>query len=1144
MKPTDEQQRAIESRKENIVVSASAGSGKTGTMVLRVIDLIKEGVPADHIVMLTYTENAAHEMMSRLSDVLFKEIRHATGETRARLMKAHDELPMLSCGTIHSFCFKLIMAHFERLGLSPLHTIVESNAADALKKRIFNSVVRAGHEAGGAEFIEFFAQFDNKEDDLFESVQKVYECMTSLEEREQALDEWERIATMELPDLPAVPYCLEAYKRRRDVLLEKYEELRMAAESLPDAKKILAAVVYRINALKQYEFTSLRDLFAVFEGRSGRAPSISEYEQITFVDLYRRYKNLENARTKWTDAVKAPFADLGGYENACDVYRRSAKYVTELLALVRNFDAAYKKVKDEKKLLDFSDLEQYALRLLEEDAIRAELSCDHVLVDEKQDVNPIQDRLVRLLSDGHSLFSVGDVKQSIFRFRQGAPEIFQRLMREGREDLDHSDVILFDKNFRSSKAVISFVNEVFMPLMTERFGGVDYSEAPLRGREPVGEDGKPIIDVGYVNCTFFDPADAPSGTPLPSEFTSVYDIPEEDRRLKENASAVDEEAKWVRDRILEVVGSRQYDAKEGKYFTVSYKDIAILSRRRGGVAPKVISCLREAHIPMSLGAFKEDGQSDEERQLADLMRLVISPYDDYALVSVMRSPMFAFDLDEIARISLLEGKSYYEKAKAYASTSEGSAVRAFFDYLDEVRFDSSVLPVADLLSRVIEGKFRLPLLREADGRLRFGSLRSFIGEVRARRVASVAEFLDYFDNEYQGTSGEISDGNAVTFMTIHGSKGLEFPVVILIDTGATLFGMKSYGTALAVDKCFGVHKRSVEQDGKILKNPSFRLVLEKKKQEEMEDSLRLMYVALTRAKNVLYVTGKRSVDRLQSILSVESASSMAEWISYAMPTLPKGKPLIDLPSAEEIKEEEKEQSVFVPEEDVAPAKNISDGRSALANAFAYAYPYEIATKTGIKYTVTGRNTMDDDGYYPPKPLFSEEEDKAARGTALHAVMENIPFTTDTLEDVTACVRHFAEQGIIVEEEAQEVDPSVVLDAVRKVRAKVGDYSVMREKTFMLQLPASAPEIKIEGVDDLVVVQGKVDLLAIRETDGEKEAVILDYKLTSAPDGVIRERYGKQLALYARAVKEGLGIHRIRAYIFVLGRNRFVEILLA
>ena len=1128
MKLTPEQEKAINSRKENIVVSASAGSGKTGTMVLRVIDLIKEGVSPDRIVMLTYTENAAHEMMERLSDALFDEIRAAKPEDRAILIDAHDHLPMLSCGTIHAFCYKLIMAHFEQLGLSPLYTIVEQNAAKALKERVFNGVLRSRHAAGGQTFIDFLAQFDAMGDEgLRESVKQVYDCMTSLEERDGCLDEWERIADTDLEDIPAIGYYLAAWQDRMDTILAKYHECYEDAIAA-GAKEISEQIAYRVDCLTtQYSFASLRDFYlSLTPHEFGKTPTVHKEERETFGEtVFKKYSSIESARTKFEGAVKEVVTQLSDKEKADEIYSHSAGFIKELLAFVREFDQAYEKVKEERKLLDFSDLEKYALQLLKKEEIRREIACDHVLVDEKQDVNPIQDRLVRLLSEGHSLFSVGDVKQSIFRFRQGAPEIFLQAMREGRDDPIGSDVILFDRNFRSSKAVISFVNEVFAPLMTEKFGGVEYSETPLCGRGDRTPEGEVIPDLGYVNCTLSDPKPRTVRPPV----DSVFDVREADRLVKDSDTD-DAEVEWVLKCIREVVGTQQYNAKKKEYFTVGYGDIAILSAKRGDVSAKVIDALRDAQIPMDLGNFKKEGKEIEVEELTDLMRLILSPHDDYAFVSALRSPMFEFDLEEIARISLIEGKDFCEKAKAYAESEEGGKMRAFFSYVDKIRFDSSVLPVADLLARIIEERFRLPLLSEPDGKLRFGALRSFVSDVRAKHLTSVAEYIDYFDNEYKGTNSEIPDGNAVTFMTIHGSKGLEFPVVIVIDTGKNILSQEMYKDPIVVDKEFGVHKRIVEKDGVQWNNLSFKAVLEKKKREGMEDALRLMYVALTRAKNVLYVSGRRSSTKAEKVFSPESAQTMADWILFSLNELPHGKPTV-LPDFAEAKATEtpsaEESSLAAAEEEKV------DPATLLRNAFAYEYKHKIATTTGIKYTVTGINNMEDDGYYPPKPLFAE--DKTERGTAMHAVMENLPFTVTDAVQVEEYLDAFVKSGIITEEERKDVDPHVVLDAARRIRTLIGDREEKREKTFMLRLPAF--DIGIDGLDDEVVVQGKVDLLAV----GEKDAVIVDYKVSGASDAYLTEHYHGQLSLYALAVKRALGIENISAYIFVLGRNRLIEI---
>ena len=1131
MRLTDEQIKAIESTKRNIVVSASAGSGKTGTMVLRVVDLVKKGVSLDRIAMLTYTENAAHEMISRLSDVLLKGACEAAKEDKGKFVAALDALPMLSCGTIHSFCFKLIMAHFEKLGLSPLYTIADETMANALRTRVFRSVLQAMHEELGDEFLDFLEEFDAKGEttNLYESVKSVYECAVALEDGIAYLSKWEKIASTDIDKMPAVPFFLSEMQNRRDRLRNEYDALKQEA-SCAGANLFVATIDCRLTSLNNIEFDNLEKFFASLFIKY-KADSYKPEDKL-FPEIESKYKLLENKRKKffsikdWTDGKS--MTDLR------DFYHKAYSSVKVLLAFVSRFEENYRKVKEERKLLDFADLEKYALRLLKDDEIRRGIPFDYVLVDEKQDVNPLQDTLINLLSDGHDLFSVGDMKQSIFRFRQSAPEIFLDAMRKGDADREGSDVILFDKNFRSSRSVIRFVNSVFKPLMTESFGGVDYSQATLKGRDIVPVDPnkkKKIVCEGYVDCFFY--------TPLPVEKKIVekpFDIREEDRLLKEAERKVSTEAEWVCKRIQEIVGTKLYDAKAQESFKVSYKDIAILCRSRSDVSKQVIESLRAAHIPMNLISFKKDEKAMETDQLTDLMRLILSSHNDYALVSVLRSPMFEFDVEELARVSLSEGKTYYEKAMKYAESEEGGKMREFFSYLKQIRFDSSVFPIAELLSKVVEERFRVSLLKEADGRLRFGGLRAFVDLMRTKRdITSVAGYLDYYDNEYRGIKGgEIEAGDAVTFMTIHGSKGLEFPVVFLIDTGSFMFSKKDSDKPVSVDKELGVHKRVVELNGIVSDSLAYKIAETKKRHDAMEDVLRLLYVALTRARNVLFVSGKVDSGRFGTILSPEEATSMADWLTYSL----KGAVPHENAQSEIALLEVEDKSEDVKKGEAKEIRREVEGAETdpelLRRAFAYCYPYEIATQTGIKYTVTGINNMDNEEYHQPKLLFPEE--KKEKGTAFHSVMENVSFTLSNEEETAAALDRLVEERVIEADERTNISVSAVLGALKKIRDLIGDRKAEREKTFMLRVPAT--EIGITGVSDDVIIQGKIDLLA----RNEEEAIIVDYKLTSAPDEVLRDRYRAQLALYALAVKKGLGVSRVRTYIFVLGRNRLIEIL--
>ncbi len=1106
---TEEQKKAIRSRKKDIVISASAGSGKTSTMVSRVIALIKGGVKPERIAMMTFTENAAREMISRLSDALIKEIRLVPLSERKVLVDALDALPMISCGTIHSFCYKFIMSHFEKVSLSPMHSIIDEKGADSLKNRAFRAVTRDHYLREGADYVSFAAHFDKIADEnLKKSVFKVYALLTTLDEEEDFLAKWEKIAETELSEQAGAALFTEYYRKKAERLIAKYAERHVEAANV-GAEEIKAQIEYRIKKLQAaYLVRDFEEIFHVQDERDyGKMPSVSRREKTDFALLWEDVEALDKARKALEDDLKERVKEFGTYDEACEAHRDSSLRVKKLLSLVRDFAAEYEKVKQETKVLDFADLEKYALRLLSDDEIRKGLLFEHVLVDESQDINPVQEKLICLLSEKRARFSVGDVKQSIYRFRLADPNIFLRAMERAAASPEKSDLILFNQNFRSSKAVVDFVNDVFDPLMRPSFGGVDYGAAHLIGQENGNS--------GEVRCFF-----CRKEIPAPTVIDKMYDLPEAVRLAKERDSE-NEEVKWVRDRIRRLVGTKLYDAKKGEEFIVRYGDIAVLSVSRGRVAQELISCLQKSNIPVNVGAFEREGKCLEGEQLTDLLRLVLSPHDDYALLSVMRSPMFEFSMEEIIRISLLEGESFYEKAAAYAEKPEGEKMRELFAYVEKVRFESSVFPLADLMSRVAEERFRLPLLREPDGRLRFGKLRAFVSAMASRsEITSVASFLDYHDQDYDGAAGgEIADGNAVTFMTVHGSKGLEFPIVFLVDTGAEIVSSQDAKESVLADRDLGVHLRVTELGGVERKCASFRMTLVKKKLEAMEDKLRLLYVALTRARNSLYVTGKIADAKFGKILSPESGSSMAEWITYAVPEPPhlerhyEERPFIASP-----KQEEKER--------------VEVDKESLRKAFAYEYPHKKATVTGIKYTVTGINSMDEEGYHPPTPLFPEE--KVERGTALHALMEHIPLSSEKEEDVALCLCELVRQGIVSEEEGREVSPAVVLEALSVIRALVGDRKVEREKTFMLKLPARA--VGVADLDDEVAVQGKLDLLALGE-----DAVIVDYKVSGAPIPVLKERYKAQLELYALAVKKSLAVSSVRKYIFVPGRNLLIEI---
>ena len=1114
---TAEQKRAIDSTKRQVVITASAGAGKTSTMIARVLDLVTvKKVPLSSIVMLTFTEAAAEEMRSRLADALIEAVKKAPAEERRALVEAIDFLPVLRCGTIDSFCYSLVKEHFELLNLSPLLTLIDEETAAAYGKKAMTQTMEefsAEHlrssEEAAARYYAFTASFGKTEEDFLQkAIVDLYEYAETTEDAAAFLARAKELTGIPLEKHPAIEEYLAFVRVRTEQALKAIKDLPLRIPS--GAPSMLKKFAYYVNGMTDVLSCKSLDAIADTVVSSPVAPRISSKEEDAYLDASLQLAEAGKIYAAWradllfTDGNgrKNPF--FKGARELKEEIAESFRSVLTLIDLTERYGAHYRAIKEEEFALDFFDVEQLAFRLFRDHGIGADIGCKYLLVDECQDLNPLQDALIRFVAGEDGLFIVGDVKQSIYRFRLSDPEIFHRRLERGAADPEGTDVIAFDENFRSSDAVIAFVNELFSHLMTREFGGVDYTPAH-RGERHFGS--------GKVSCFFYEKESEERS------FDRVYSVKEDEARSS-GFTRRSPEGEWVRDRIRALIGKELRDTRDDKPFTVSYKDIAILSpsgMRSGNVQEEVVTCLREAGIPLNLGDFVRESEQIEVRALVDFLRLIESPHNDYALLSVMRSEMFDFTLEEIAEISLREGDSYCEKAEAAAA--EGSTKpKELYDYLERMRFLSGALSLYDLVSLIVEERLRLRILNRTDGRKVFGEILSFVETLKqGRATASISEYLPYFDRYYKAAeTGEVSERDAVSVMTVHKSKGMQFPIVFVIGLGGMIVSGRENQELVRMDKEYGVAKKGEE------KNFLFELFRMKKIRELKEDRLRLLYVAFTRAKNELYLSGEKGKSDLR--LPKEKAERMSEWIACAVGD----KYSSDLLSSEGEKEAhapipKDRKSVPTREEDVLD----------LTRAFSYRYPHEKATVTGIKYTVTAINAMEDEGYHPPTSLFPEE--KKMKGTAFHAVMERIPFSLESEKEVSDFLDKLVAEGALLPQDRKDLSARRVWEALCGVREIVGDRRVLREKSFLLHLPAK--EAGVAEIEDEVEVQGKIDLLAM----GDGEAIVLDYKLSALSREELAEKYRAQLELYALAVRKSFGVQRVRKYIFVLGRNEKIEL---
>ena len=1197
LKPTTEQRKAIESRKGQVIVTASAGAGKTLTMVNRVLDLLldaKHPIGAGDIIMLTFTEAAAADMKKKLEKALFKRLDAAekAGDKEAKkaLIRLLDDFPLLRSSTIDSFCFSLVKSHFETLELSPTIAMVDEETATSYREKAmkvvlddFSTRAHGGSPADIDDYFRFLEAFSrNEEEELSNAISDLYDYAETTRNGDEFFKMAEDNLTCPIDDNTIIANLV---KEKKDQARQARADIVSKGFTIPDGTERMQTIWENVEEIFDLldQAKTLKDVVAVAEKMDfptalGKDRKKFKNECAAFDAIYEIYK-------KW----KNTFLDLKYGSNANDCYFKkdydtlekeieaARKESLTMIELARAFKKEYQRIKKEEDVLDFADIEHYALQLLGDPEIVAEVGCHQLMVDESQDLNRLQEELMCALRGKGDLYIVGDVKQSIYRFRQADPELFNKRVQAGESDAN-ADVIRFDRNFRSSDAVVGYVNKVFSHLMTTEFGGVRYHDAD-RGENHNGD--------GEV-AGFIYKRQKGNSLLVGTEGYSV-------KKGARNAAAFllqsgeDKEAEWVCENILRLMREKPYirdteatDPEKGiplggKPFKLEYKHFTIISPVRmkpGSVEEKVVDRLRRAGIPVNIDGFVKDADNDDVSAMMDFLRLLVSPRDDYALISVLRSEIFSFPLDDLARIAMREGDSFSEKAESMRETDV--RIGAVYGLLDRYRKLASTLTLCELLSLLVEERLRKKILLRPDGRKSLGEVLSFIDSLKSCKEAeSIPEFLEFFEKYYKKEfEGEIAEENAVNFMTVHKSKGLEAPIVFVIGLGKQVINSVENQVVVRMDADYGVAKKTV-----LGKDLLFELYRKKKYKELKEDCLRMLYVALTRAKNYLFISGGFTTQlKSGAVPDKEAADYCSQLILAGMKEYPVVEDFVkftypsskaegecspvkeqsskdenakepDLPddydadaeTASEEPIEEKEIAADVALVDDAKEHDLllfseeerKEQEKLFAAAMAYRYPHETATRTGIKYTVTGINEMKKQKVAPATRFFPD--DATAKGTAYHTVLEYISLDISSEGQAADTLRDLASRGIITEEEAKDISPRRLYEGVKIIAEKVGDRKIFREKSFLLHL--SARDAMIADISDEVEVQGKMDLLAL----GQDDAIIVDYKLSSRSEKELISTYEKQLSLYEAAVKCTYGKKEVKKYIFGPGRNLLIDI---
>jgi len=893
---TVSQEQAIETRCKDILVSAAAGSGKTSVLVERIARRLLDPVQPvdiDRLLVVTFTESAAQEMRERIRIKLESAAQSGDGRAAAQLAI----LGKAAISTLHSFCLDLLRRHYYLLGVDPRFRVLDEEEASLLKLEAMEELFEEVHAGRRERFRPLIEHYSGRRDDteLRELVLSLFEYARSLPDGDRWL---ERAVQAYDPSHPDGQAAFSAWKEA--LLQEARVDVERALFSLEHAQGIARlgggpegyarSFEAAQAALRQaLETLSLGDWDrAALALRSIPFPRLSAEKEADPVLK-------EEAKKAW-DEAKEIVGRLGKkiFARSEASYRedlpRLYPVVRGLLELVREFEKRYDQRKARVGGVDFADLERLALAALAHPTGRALSECRRrfveVLVDEYQDINPVQDRILTLVSrveEGEgNRFLVGDVKQSIYRFRLADPRIFQEKHRSFAACRDgRSTRIDLQANFRSCREILEGVNFIFRQIMYEATAEIDYDESAML--RP-GKDTRPVpFDPGRIELHLIERLKDERSAPEQDGTGDGDDLPD-DGDL-ESLSAVEREAALVARLIRRLV----CEGLAGRSEPVRFRDIAVLMRSPKGRATRFVEVLEAMGIPAHSSGGSGFFQAVEVQVVMALLRLIDNPQQDIPMAAALYSPILGLDEQDMARIRAAYPQLPFHAAVREFAKGEGelnARVAQFLARLDRWRSEARRIPLSRLIGKVYDETGYLDYVAALPrGRQREANLLALWQRARhfdAFATSGLDRFIRHVDD--LGEAGEdvappsaLGEGeDVVRVMSVHQSKGLEFPVVFLVDLDRR-FNKSDGRRHLIFHRDLGIGARVVDRDAKV-SYPSLahRAVTGKLDRETVAEEMRLLYVALTRAKEKLVLVASATDLEQRAARAAESAR-MTGW---------------------------------------------------------------------------------------------------------------------------------------------------------------------------------------------------------------------------------------------------------------------------
>ena len=1244
---TNEQAQAIKTRNCNLLVAAAAGSGKTAVLVERIIKIItneENPVDIDKLLVVTFTSAAAAEMRERIAAAISKELEKSPNSKN--LQRQLTLLSRANITTMHSFCLEVIKNYFYTIDLDPSFRIGDETEATLMKNEIIEELFDEYYEEENEDFKDLLEAYSGSKDD-----EKLKEMILSLH-RFSMSGPWPEKWLIEKAEAFNINTLEELDKTEWIKVLK--DSLRVEIRGFLNMYKKALEIIEYTDGLSPYLEAFNSDygyLYNAYESLNEDLTSVyNALNAITFITLKRLKKSevldenaqetvkaiREGVKKKVKSLIESSFEFTPG--EALDGIKEVYPFMKTLANITVEFAKRFDEKKREKNILDFNDLEHLCLKILidrdEENNIIPSNVAEHfrnyfdeVLVDEYQDSNDVQETIINLVSrrlgDNPNVFMVGDMKQSIYRFRQAKPKLFKdKYDSYSEEDESKDRKILLYKNFRSRQEVIDGANYIFKMVMSEVVGELEYTDKEalnLGASFEIPKDEKQVVG-GEIELHIIDK----SGLVKEENNDFNEDDSEQAKEDEEDIDGITLEAKVVAKRIKELFEERDgkkfqvFDKDTKEYRDVKFKDIVILLRATKNWAEIFLDELGSEGIPVYADTGSGYFESIEIRTIMSLLKVIDNPLQDVPMIATLRSPIVGFSAEELSDLRLLNKDLYfYEVIKCvYDNEFEVSDELRFkcvnfIDNLSKWRDRAIYTPIDEFIWYLyMDTGFYGYVGAMPNGKLRQANLKILFQRAKQYESTSFKGLFNFinFINKLRKSSGDMGSAkvlgeneDVVRIMSIHKSKGLEFPIVFTSGTGKQFNLMDLTNSILYHEELgFGPNYVNLETRNSYSTLPK-EAIKKKIRLETLSEEMRILYVAFTRAKEKLIITGassnlERDIKKWVSAASLDEnivlpsevlkGKSYLDWIAMAMCKHRDGeklreivdnyqgtnkdelstwgikfwtKDLLTVDKILEAVDKNEEEDLFKNSKDIVVGKEIKRRLD---------YKYKFIEGAMLPSNISVSDLKKKDFTYGDdipgivevfkekeiiKPRFLKEEkglSAAERGTIMHYVMQRINYDrVNSINEIKNQIEEMVLDNSLTEKEANSIWHKQILNFFRSdlgkrlLKAYKEGRMVSRELPFFTELSSTEYD---KSLDEKIYKNEKIRLQGIIDCFFEEEdgIVLLDYKTDYVEEGQeekIIERYKSQLKYYKDALEKITGKVVKETYLYLFKLDKEVSI---